>query len=461
MREIQAVETSQPTVAPPAKPSRQLGAQLSGSMSFSSRMSNEDEEMSRTALSAIMAKEEEIEKNKMEIRERVQAQLGRVEEETKRLAFIREELEGLAEPMRKEVALARKKIDSVNKELKNGLSKLGVPRNVLDLMFDWTGANEDYLKVPEAKGSIQAVRNEAFFIPIYELFLTYGGIFRLTFGPKSFLIVSDPSIAKHILKDNAKAYSKQTMVEMFPLRSADAAYGKIKAMLSTLGDPFTRIISPKEYQSFRIGSDGNLQGVGLFINSEPETGRLKLRPDLSLRALEASQRSPHHRAFPDSPCSSNDMLRSSESKIEERVRQILFRLSNDMLRSSESKIEERVRQILFRLQYLSLFRYVHLNPEIYINPKKRQPSGWEVHSTGIHAKTRYIPSFLFMKRSLSRERFCQDQDFHFSSSLTTEDGFNYAIVEDVGYEFKTIQLNQLVRRVLSCFDPKKFSVAVH
>nr|VDC62903.1 unnamed protein product [Brassica rapa] len=33
--------------------------------------------------------------------------------------------------------------------------------------------------------------------------------------------------------------------EMFPLRSADAAYGKIKAMLSTLGDPFTRIISPK------------------------------------------------------------------------------------------------------------------------------------------------------------------------------------------------------------------------
>ncbi|CDY17934.1 BnaC04g02850D [Brassica napus] len=81
-------------------------------------MSNEDEEMSRTALSAIRAKEEEIEKNKMEIRERVQAQLGRVEEETKRLALIREELEGLAEPMRKEVALARKKIDSVNKELK-------------------------------------------------------------------------------------------------------------------------------------------------------------------------------------------------------------------------------------------------------------------------------------------------------------------------------------------------------
>lgn len=67
---------------------------------------------------------------------------------------------------------------------------------------------------------------------------------------------------------------QQTMVEMFPLNSEDAAYTKIRGMLSTLGDPFTRIISPKEYQGFRIGSDGNLQGVGLFINVEPRTGHL-------------------------------------------------------------------------------------------------------------------------------------------------------------------------------------------
>lgn len=67
---------------------------------------------------------------------------------------------------------------------------------------------------------------------------------------------------------------QQTMVEMFPLRSADAAYNKISGMLATLGDPFTRIISPKEYQSFRIGSDGNLRGVGLFINVDPKTSHL-------------------------------------------------------------------------------------------------------------------------------------------------------------------------------------------
>ncbi|URE09511.1 TSPc [Musa troglodytarum] len=67
---------------------------------------------------------------------------------------------------------------------------------------------------------------------------------------------------------------QQTMVEMFPLKSADAAYTKISGMLATLGDPFTRIISPNEYQSFRIDSDENLQGVGLFINVEPKSGNL-------------------------------------------------------------------------------------------------------------------------------------------------------------------------------------------
>ncbi|KAL6341943.1 hypothetical protein AAG906_038188 [Vitis piasezkii] len=79
---------------------------------------DKDEEMSRSALSAFRAKEEEIERKKMEVRERVQAQLGRVEEETKRLAEIREELEALSDPMRKEVAIIRKRIDAVNRELR-------------------------------------------------------------------------------------------------------------------------------------------------------------------------------------------------------------------------------------------------------------------------------------------------------------------------------------------------------
>ncbi|KAF2318387.1 hypothetical protein GH714_006421 [Hevea brasiliensis] len=54
----------------------------------------------------------------MEVREKVQLQLGRAEEEAKRLTQIWEELEVLVDPMRKEVGFIRKRIDMANKELK-------------------------------------------------------------------------------------------------------------------------------------------------------------------------------------------------------------------------------------------------------------------------------------------------------------------------------------------------------
>ncbi|KAF7147035.1 hypothetical protein RHSIM_Rhsim03G0026700 [Rhododendron simsii] len=46
-------------------------------------------------------------------------------------------------------------------------------------------------------------------------------------------------------------------------------------MLSRHGDPYALIISRKEY---KIGSNGNLQGVGLFINMEPKTRHLVSEP---------------------------------------------------------------------------------------------------------------------------------------------------------------------------------------
>ncbi|KAF7822165.1 NHP2-like protein 1 [Senna tora] len=66
----------------------QLVAHNLGSFSFSSHLSKEDEEMSRSSLSTFKAKEEEIERKKLQVREKVQAQLGQVEEEIKRLALI-------------------------------------------------------------------------------------------------------------------------------------------------------------------------------------------------------------------------------------------------------------------------------------------------------------------------------------------------------------------------------------
>lgn len=72
----------------------------------------------RSALSLFKEKEEEIERKKVEVRDKVFSMLGRVEEESKRLAFIRQELEVMADPTRREVDAIRKRIDKVNKQLK-------------------------------------------------------------------------------------------------------------------------------------------------------------------------------------------------------------------------------------------------------------------------------------------------------------------------------------------------------
>lgn len=42
----------------------------------------------------------------------------------------------------------------------------------------------------------------------------YGGVYKLVFGPKSFIVISDPVIAKFILRENTKAYDKGVLAEI-------------------------------------------------------------------------------------------------------------------------------------------------------------------------------------------------------------------------------------------------------
>ncbi|CAI9766220.1 unnamed protein product [Fraxinus pennsylvanica] len=84
-----------------------------------SNINDDHEEVSKLAIASFQAREEEIERKKMEMRMKVESQLNRAEEETKRLAQIWEELDVLTDPMRKEVASVRKRIDMANRELKS------------------------------------------------------------------------------------------------------------------------------------------------------------------------------------------------------------------------------------------------------------------------------------------------------------------------------------------------------
>lgn len=45
--------------------------------------------------------------------------------------------------------------------------------------------------------------------------------------------------------------------------------------------------------------------------------------------------------------------------------------------------------------------------------------------------------------------------------VTPEDGFSYASFEAMGYDFKVVNFNDLLERVLACFQPSEFSVALH
>lgn len=45
--------------------------------------------------------------------------------------------------------------------------------------------------------------------------------------------------------------------------------------------------------------------------------------------------------------------------------------------------------------------------------------------------------------------------------VTPEDGFSYASFEAAGYDLNAVDLSRLVERVLNCFQPEEFSIAVH
>lgn len=50
--------------------------------------------------------------------------------------------------------------------------------------------------MPEARGDLRELLGEPVFIPLYSLFRAYGPIFKLSFGPQTFVIISDPEMAK-------------------------------------------------------------------------------------------------------------------------------------------------------------------------------------------------------------------------------------------------------------------------
>ena len=108
--------------------------------------------------------------------------------------------EKITRPLRK--ALAKEPF-GVGRALSLWLAKLGQ---------QWRRVAAE--RMPVATGDIREIIGQPVFVPLYTLFKIYGKVFRLSFGPKSFVIVSDAEVAKYILRENADNYSKGLLSEI-------------------------------------------------------------------------------------------------------------------------------------------------------------------------------------------------------------------------------------------------------
>ena len=67
---------------------------------------------------------------------------------------------------------------------------------------------------PIAEGEVEGILEGSLFLALQEYKERFGSVYKLLFGPKSFIVVSDPVIARHILKDNAQAYDKGILADI-------------------------------------------------------------------------------------------------------------------------------------------------------------------------------------------------------------------------------------------------------
>ena len=73
-----------------------------------------------------------------------------------------------------------------------------------------------------------------------------------------------------------------------PLRDREETYTAIEEMLSSLDDPFTRLLRPEQYRSLQVNTSGELSGVGLQINVNPETKLIEVISPLAGSPAEAA-----------------------------------------------------------------------------------------------------------------------------------------------------------------------------
>ena len=89
--------------------------------------------------------------------------------------------------------------------------KLGI-KDIISLwitqILQTYGDEESKDGAPVCEGSVDDLVGGPIFLALYPYFLKYGGVFKLAFGPKVFMVLSDPVIVREVLKEKPFAFSK-------------------------------------------------------------------------------------------------------------------------------------------------------------------------------------------------------------------------------------------------------------
>lgn len=69
--------------------------------------------------------------------------------------------------------------------------------------------------IPVAEGQLSDLAgDEPLFKALFKWFIESGGVYKLVFGPKAFIVVSDPVVVRHLLRDNSYNYDKGVLAEI-------------------------------------------------------------------------------------------------------------------------------------------------------------------------------------------------------------------------------------------------------
>ncbi|KAF5190663.1 Cytochrome p450 protein, partial [Thalictrum thalictroides] len=147
--------------------------------------------------------------------------------------------------------------------------------------------------MPIAEGAVSDLFSRPLFFALYDWFIEHGSVYKLAFGPKAFVVVSDPIVARYILRENAFSYDKGVLADILEpimgkgLIPADLDTWKLrrrviapgfhtlflKAMVKVFTDCSERTISKFE-KCFE--TNGSHQGGTIELDLEAEFSSLAL-----------------------------------------------------------------------------------------------------------------------------------------------------------------------------------------